>query len=388
MKRLFCIIGSLLICTSSVFAWNAESFLSDGSAEYQPYSLDPVEDPLDPAQVPMLMSLRDGVAVAAEIDTSFISVSDFFGSLPSVDMGLMYEVNTSLGMPAYYTILKPASFSSTTGVPGGDFPLAFQYYVNGITGPSRDPSVLGSIFGPVFGDTIPTLSGFTVSLPVSHLKGATSVSFDANIALKQIVNTDQMGGGQILVVINNQQVAVLNPYSFVNGFAVFDLSSVQYFSSSPIQSIELEFRTYSSTIDIPYSASGSYNMRYVMSFDTESVDSPLVSGLIVPPGLDGENDKVQGDLDIHHSIESLWTGSMTENFNALDLSAFTFPGGLVAAFALITGIFNDLWNGMGDYKILYVFPLTLGVVLLLIGRISKFSGRSSSGRGGKGDDSA
>lgn len=79
---------------------------------------------------------------------------------------------------------------------------------------------------------------------------------------------------------------------------------------------------------------------------------------------------------------------MTENFNKLDISNFTFPTGLVSGFSLITGIFQDIWNAMGEYKIMYVFPLTLGIVLLLIGRISRFAGRGSSRKSDGGGDGA
>lgn len=102
--------------------------------------------------------------------------------------------------------------------------------------------------------------------------------------------------------------------------------------------------------------------------------------------LDGEISSAQDNINDLDGIESEWTGSMTSNFDALDLGNFSFPSGLISGFALITGIFQDLWNSMGEYKILFVFPLTLGVVLLLIGRISKFSGGHSSRSSGRSDD--
>ena len=91
--------------------------------------------------------------------------------------------------------------------------------------------------------------------------------------------------------------------------------------------------------------------------------------------LDCQYDQTQGDINEIDGLESQWGNSMTENFNALSLDTFTYPDGLTAGFSLISGIFQDLWNAMGSYSILYVLPLTLAVVLLLIGRISKFSGK-------------
>lgn len=97
--------------------------------------------------------------------------------------------------------------------------------------------------------------------------------------------------------------------------------------------------------------------------------------------LNGFNDNAQDAMNQQNAIESQWTGSMTENFNQLSLSDFSFPVAAVNGFSLISGIFNDLWNVMGDFRIVYVFPLTLGVVLLLIGRLSRTSVKRSSGWG-------
>ncbi len=92
--------------------------------------------------------------------------------------------------------------------------------------------------------------------------------------------------------------------------------------------------------------------------------------------------------DSYDQFESQWTGSMTDNFNALSLGDFSFPSGLLSAFSFISSIFTRLWNAMGVYSILYTFPLFLGIVLLLIGRISKFSGGQSSSKSNRGNDDA
>lgn len=383
MKRLFCIIGSLLICTSSVFAWNAESFLSDGSAEYQPYELDPVEDPsLDPAQVPMLMSLRDGVAVASETeDSASVSLHD-----------LMLNATFSKSkayVTAYYDV--HASFPGTD-LPDMDFITNNQYPSSGlILSPSElwghvffcrsDVSVPSTyIDGEFLGAEFPWFVAYpdtserylTISVDVSSFGSSTIELLGTSIFTAAVYKNGALHN------------AVDLPFSlFVDGNFVKDFTSdlggFLYTQADPISTVSFQLSTQYS--DVPV---GDVEVMLFYS-SLSTAEFHFLSGDLV---LDGFNDQAQNDINEHQSIESEWTGSMTDNFNALDLSGFTFPGGLVAAFALITGIFNDLWNGMGDYKILYVFPLTLGVVLLLIGRISKFSGRSSSGRGGKGDDSA
>lgn len=91
-----------------------------------------------------------------------------------------------------------------------------------------------------------------------------------------------------------------------------------------------------------------------------------------------QNDKTKDDINKHEEYESQWTGSMTENFNKLDVGNFTFHSGLIAGFAMVSGIFMDIWNAMGNAAVVYVFPLTLGVVLMLLGRIGRTGGKRGS----------
>lgn len=157
-----------------------------------------------------------------------------------------------------------------------------------------------------------------------------------------------------------------------------ELSDFIYSGSSPVTSIrfyiDFSLRTFSYTSD---------RLRARVNLNSDSTLS--LSVLSDNNVLDGFNDNAQNAINQQEAIESQWTGSMTDNFNNLSLSDFTFPVAAVNGFSLISGIFNDLWNAMGDFRIVYVFPLTLGVVLLLIGRLSRTSVKRSSGRG---DDDA
>ncbi|MFQ8760648.1 MAG: hypothetical protein ACLSAF_15650 [Intestinimonas sp.] len=60
------------------------------------------------------------------------------------------------------------------------------------------------------------------------------------------------------------------------------------------------------------------------------------------------------------------------------VSDFTFPTDFENAPALLTGIFQDIWYAFGDYKILFVFPLTLAVCSVLVGRLSRSRSSSSA----------
>lgn len=126
----------------------------------------------------------------------------------------------------------------------------------------------------------------------------------------------------------------------------------------------------------PYSLSVLSYVRYISYFFV------LLSGQDV---INAQNDKTKSDINKHEEYESQWTGSMTENFNKLDVGNFTFHSGLIAGFAMVSGIFMDLWRGMGDAAVAYVFPLTLGVVLMFLGRISRTGGKRGTE---EGDDSS
>ena len=152
-----------------------------------------------------------------------------------------------------------------------------------------------------------------------------------------------------------------------------------YNGSSPVSSVKF------SITPTPLTASVSSGLKLTAFIAIHNSCTAYIAGLSGDSVLDGFNNSAQDAMNQQDAIESQWTGSMTENFNNLSLSDFTFPVAAVNGFSLISGIFNDLWNAMGDFRIVYVFPLTLGVVLLLIGRLSRTSVKRSSGRG---DDDA
>lgn len=181
------------------------------------------------------------------------------------------------------------------------------------------------------------------------------------------------------IFVDGVEVGKVN---LINGKFVSDFV---YSQSAPINSISLRFWCPgTNTVVLPSVSdpTGGY-INFITSADGFSI-SFMESNEII----DGSNDQAFSDINKHNQIESEWTGSMSQNFADLHLDTFSFPAGAASAFSLISGIFTDLWNSMGDFKIAYVFPLYLGIVLLLVGRLSKFSGGSSSSSKGKSDDNA
>lgn len=85
-------------------------------------------------------------------------------------------------------------------------------------------------------------------------------------------------------------------------------------------------------------------------------------------------------LQQSNELETHWVGVMNDYFSDLNLANFSWDSGLFGAFSLVSELFMRLWGVLGKYNILYVFPLTLSVVLLLVGRISRTGGRETSGK--------
>lgn len=184
------------------------------------------------------------------------------------------------------------------------------------------------------------------------------------------------------VLVDGQQVLSLSRGDSTR----IDFGGYVYSGSSPVSTISFRWH-------MPFlyfvSDSTSYNGTYefVLRSDVESTDAKAltISFLDGQDVINAKNDKAKDDINKHEELESQWVGSMTENFNKLDIGNFTFHSGLIAGFAMVSGIFMDIWRGMGDAAIAYVFPLTLGIVLVLLGRISRFGGKRGSE---EGDDSS
>lgn len=177
------------------------------------------------------------------------------------------------------------------------------------------------------------------------------------------------------VLVDGQQVLTL----FRGTADTIDFGGYVYSGSSNVSTISFRWH-------MPFwyfvADSTAYDGDYTVELRS-SVVSTVVNGLTISflddqDVINAQNDKVKSDINKHEEYESQWTGSMIENFNKLDVGNFTFHSGLIAGFAMVSGIFMDIWNAMGNAAVVYVFPLTLGVVLMLLGRIGRTGGKRGS----------
>lgn len=181
------------------------------------------------------------------------------------------------------------------------------------------------------------------------------------------------------ILVDGQQVLTLS-----RGTAnTIDFGGYVYSGSANISTISFRWHMPFSMFvsdDAAYAGTYQYVLRSDVSYNADN--QLTISFLDGQDVINAQNNKTKGDINKHEEYESQWTGSMTENFNALGFDSFSWSDSLVSGFSLFSGIFMDIWRALGGAAILFTFPLLLGVALLLIGRISRSGGRSGSGKGG------
>lgn len=79
--------------------------------------------------------------------------------------------------------------------------------------------------------------------------------------------------------------------------------------------------------------------------------------------------------------EQYWNDKNTENFDALDMGNWTFGNGVVGALPTVSNLFKGLWDSCGEVVLIFTFPLMLGLALVIIGRISRHSGKGGKSGG-------
>lgn len=351
MRRLVCLLAAVCFSVGSAAAWDAESFVG-------------LDDPLYYDYAPV-------VGVSA--------VSPFSSDSSGVTKVTSFDFSYDAAFFRYYTVRYKPPLSGTFRVPqssgvgrSGSISTASSHvnlYTSHISFSAVDSSSSQDVLGY---DPLEVLSSsINLSVPIDNPDGATAIAIDlffplSSFALHQLSPSSSSSSYYTpdLVELYVDDL-LIRSYSSPPSWTLSE-TDIYFSSSSPIRSVNLRFRYPVFSFD---TADGAITFRGEYYFQrTSSLSYSLLSSDDV---LNGWNDQAQDNLNKHEEYESQWVGTMTENFNNLHLSDFRFPVGLVSGFSLLTGIFQDLWNGMGEYRILYVFPLTLAVVLLLIGRLAK-----------------
>ena len=398
VKRVVSLLAAVfMVCASSFSgsAWDADSFVAD-SPNY--YKLFPLNSTLSSAFTSS--SDSDSMSFDELFGTSTLSSSMwvyFMGITPEYTIGVPpYEV-TVPESPFVKSVpdVHSAGLSMGSPVVNPSAPNNINWYSDYVTVPDTPGN--GSYYTDVNGPLI---------IPYSHADGDDvaywSVDFDIDLSKFQSFSTFDLYGS---ILLRSYLVSTSGSYLsthmttmdvVVNGSSVSSFTSsdgVRFsvphtvISTSSVDTLTLRF-TYVLLSDLAVPSVGDQWLVRWYAWSS-SVDTGLTLDVLSgDAALDGFTDEAQDSINQHDQIEADWVGQMDENFNSLDLDTASYPSGLVSGFQLLSGIFMDIWNGLGDLHLIFTIPLTLGIVLVLIGRISKAVSNRSGRAEEKGDNSA
>ena len=400
IRRLLVVLSlSASLLVGTCFAWDAESFIGN---DYGMYAIG--ETPT------MRRASRSVSAYAAESDDSDIasfSISDFYSGFPSINFGLYQTLTNSYGSILRVVAGENLSLGATSAALS-EFPL-FRQFSASVTVPSASGSyTAGSVFGYGVGaikdsgstPSVWTDGYFDYQLPISSLGSFYSLEFNTPLAfvfrcVSPSIHPSVSGVPYRLdVLVNGELLRSLSPVpvSLSTDIAYFDLTSVRYDSAVAISSVVLRiYGTFGNPADLhdgigntvvfPSTEGATYGLRFMIGVDSADQSDPFMTVYTGSPEIGTIIDNAQSKIDEMEGLETDWGQKMADNFNSLSVSDFTFPTDFENAPALLTGIFQDIWYAFGDYKILFVFPLTLAVCSVLVGRLSRSRSSSSAGSG-------
>lgn len=181
-----------------------------------------------------------------------------------------------------------------------------------------------------------------------------------------------------------------------------DMEAVETQAVSLLTSISSALGTLNTTTSNIYSVLSTY-LHYLeniantaTSIDTElkqfhtdfidRLDQIIAAINSESPDISDPTNGAQGAIDNFEQLEQGYISSMTDSFNSIDFGT-TFDGGFVDGLTLYTNLFMEFWDALGVYAILYTIPLVLGLMLLIVGRVSPVVSPSGGSEGPPSRDS-
>lgn len=145
--------------------------------------------------------------------------------------------------------------------------------------------------------------------------------------------------------------------------------------------LDTQFRMLISAIN-----TASANIKGAIEQQTEDMQEYFdnVFGSAVNDDLTGETENIQSGMDNVDNAEQGYISTATDRFDGIVGSFTGFNGGVASGVSLVSTLFERVWTSFGEYIIVYSFPLSLGLVLLLIGRISRSDGSNRDDDGNMG----
>ena len=165
------------------------------------------------------------------------------------------------------------------------------------------------------------------------------------------------------------------------------LNSLKNITSDIYTLLQAQFNLLISTIE-----TASTDIQGAISAQTAALiaylDSVFQAG--VNPDTAQRTEDIETGLGSLNDGESTYTSAATERYEALTANFSGFEGDTLSGVALVSNLFKQVWDAFGDYNLVYIFPLTFGLSLVFLGRLSRFhqheairDSRRSRGEGGK-----
>lgn len=419
-RRFFSFFLAGVIIASTIFpafAWDKDSFISGGE-EYESVAVADLDIYAAPRRAPRMfkVSAADQVATEANttgklvvpatlptsVDGTFQVMSKYYYYRPAQSTPPLPKFESDYWRDVVATI-TPSPFWG--GTPGSGTDDALYLFYDGLLHYSPDVSDPHEM---VRGLAIFCDKDKAIFPKGNYITGATAdvgsdswsfvVNYDVSSYSSSAFSLDGVFGfasgfigpstdeswaytyfTSVDVLVDGQQVLSLS-----RGAATFaDFGGYVYSGSSVVSVISFRFTLpFWSFVSSDSALAGLCNVCLACSVSPGASNALTISFLDGQDVINAQNNKTKDDINKHEEYESQWTGSMTDNFNALGFDSFSWSDSLVSGFSLFSGIFMDIWRALGGATILFTFPLLLGVALLLIGRISRSGGRSGSGKGG------
>lgn len=370
IRRLLVVLSlSASLLVGTCFAWDAESFIGN---DYGMYAI---------GETPMMMANSASLyASSSAASATVLSGSDLFSRFSfahdtvSAVVRVYHEskIVAGVSVPAWEEFRN----SPVDGVVLTPHYDKNNFYVSAVI-PTQDNLNNGDYEG-VYGFCVPPYNKSEPNMSFRYDLSLEGLSSFSSFELSGILfpfYTDSPSTESLSLYVNGALMETFYPDS--KGW--YDFGSYIVTKSVPITSVYF-------VVDYPLSyvsgsdAVSSYSLW--LSFFGYDFTFSILSG---SDALGGISDNAQSTIDEMDGIETDWGQKMNQYVSQLSISDFTFPSDLQSAGALVSGIFQDIWYAFGDYKILFVFPLTLALCLVLTGRIARAYASGAFNRG-KGDD--
>lgn len=370
----------LLVCVFPVgaYEWHGQSFLGD----YYGNSL--------AADMPSLYSASISVS-----SSDVAPVSD----IPLVVDGLKLGDMTSFSVGQYFTPFVGGYSSYVSGFPfvstmstsfslvsSSSDSLSFSTPCSGSSSGNTSPYWAGLVGSSVgYGPALSSVEPYSMTLVFDFQTPVTAFELDGVLSgSARLVSSD----GSISVTVPLQCCSVLvnsaSVYEIKTGSEDGRLDFNHFIYDSPDGgsfssfSLQCAFGYKSAALSENY-----FSGTMFVDFNGDNFGVPSVEGggggVVNLDKFNEDNQGAQDSMGAYDEIENQWSENMTASWDSLNISDFSFDNGLVSAFALFTGIFNDIWTIFGFFSIFFIFPLLLGLVLTIIGRLSRTGGKGGGG---------